>query len=348
MKIAFINDSHFGARNDSPEFLESFISFYEDVFFPYLLANDIDTVVHLGDFFDRRKYVNFHTLYEVRNRVIVPLEKMGIKLHVVLGNHDTYFRNTNEVNSLVELFSKNENFNIIDRPTTINFGDMCIGFVPWITNENNEESMAFIEDANCPIICGHFEINGFEIMRGVRFEGGPTSDKFKKYEMVLSGHFHHKSTKDNIYYLGTQYQITFSDMNEKKGFHIFDTTTRELEFIENPREMFHSIIFNDKNSKLISELDTDLYKKSFIKVMVVRKKSQMFFDSFIEKLNKAGVYGITIIDDIFTDDKEDEIIDISKDTMALINEEIDAMEITVDKNEIKKLLHEIYLETISS
>ena len=36
MKIALLNDTHFGARNDSNIFDEYFYKFYDNIFFPYL------------------------------------------------------------------------------------------------------------------------------------------------------------------------------------------------------------------------------------------------------------------------------------------------------------------------
>jgi hypothetical protein len=71
--IAIINDTHFGARNDSPIFLEHFMEFWEQTFFPTLEERGIKRIIHLGDFMDRRKYVNFHTLHQVRTRFLEPL-----------------------------------------------------------------------------------------------------------------------------------------------------------------------------------------------------------------------------------------------------------------------------------
>jgi len=80
VKVAIINDTHFGARNDSPVFLDHFISFFENQFFPYLKDNNIDTVIHLGDFFDRRKFINFNTLNKTRSKVMERFETEGIDL----------------------------------------------------------------------------------------------------------------------------------------------------------------------------------------------------------------------------------------------------------------------------
>ena len=105
MKIALINDTHFGARGDSQLFFDYFMKFFDEVFFPYLEEHDIKTVIHAGDLMDRRKFVNFNILNQVRTRFIDRLHKNDIKLHCILGNHDVYYRNTNMVNSIRELFN---------------------------------------------------------------------------------------------------------------------------------------------------------------------------------------------------------------------------------------------------
>ena len=52
MKIALLNDTHFGCRNDSPAFMKYQNRFYEELFFPYLVYNNITTLIHLGDVVD--------------------------------------------------------------------------------------------------------------------------------------------------------------------------------------------------------------------------------------------------------------------------------------------------------
>ncbi|NCA22519.1 MAG: hypothetical protein EBS86_15460 [Crocinitomicaceae bacterium] len=100
MKVAIITDQHFGARNDSTLFLDFYEKFYRDTFFPTLIKEKIDTVLILGDTFDRRKYINFFSLKRAKQMFFDPLFQMGIQVHMLAGNHDTYFKNTNDVNSV--------------------------------------------------------------------------------------------------------------------------------------------------------------------------------------------------------------------------------------------------------
>ena len=135
MKIALLNDTHWSARGDSQIFIDYFMKFFDDIFFPYLEENDITTIIHAGDFMDRRKFVNFNSLHQVRTRFIDKLHMKNITMHCIIGNHDVYYRNTNRVNSLQELFSND--MTIYDEPQVVNFDGLDIALLPWVNKENS-------------------------------------------------------------------------------------------------------------------------------------------------------------------------------------------------------------------
>ena len=237
MKIAIITDTHFGARNDNLNFNEYFYKFYDDIFFPTLKEQGISTCVHMGDVVDRRKYISYRIANDFRERFVNRFKEMDIDLHIIIGNHDTYYKNTSEVNSMQELVGS-DNFKIYTGPEVVNFDGMPILFVPWINPSNYEASIDALETANADIAMGHLEVNGFEMHRGQMAEGSWDKHSFRRFETVFSGHFHHKSDDGHIYYLGTPYQIYWNDWDDPKGFHIFDTGTRELERIINTYKLF--------------------------------------------------------------------------------------------------------------
>lgn len=352
MKIALISDTHFGIRNDSPIFLEYSLEYFEKHFFPYLVENNIKDVIHLGDLFDRRKYINFNTLSQVKKKFIQKFIDHEITLHITLGNHDVFYKNSNEINSIKEIFSTGyPNIKIYETPSEVVFDGICLGLVPWINQENFEESIQFIQDNSCSILCGHFEINGFEVLAGIRHEGGIESFLFSNYDKVFSGHFHLKQTYKNINYLGTQYQLSFADVGSKKGFHVLDSTTRETEFIENKHAMFYLLRYDDSADtfeKTIKKAKFDKYKNCFIKVVVVNKKNQKLFDDFIEKINHAGIQYLQIIEDTSIASKlDDGEVDVTEDTITIISKEIDSMESIEDKNKLKLIVKDLYMESLS-
>jgi DNA repair exonuclease SbcCD nuclease subunit len=242
MKIALITDTHFGARNDNLSFNEYFYKFWEEVFFPYIEKEGIDTVIHLGDVMDRRKFVSYKIAQDFRTRFIQRFVDKGVTLHMMVGNHDTFYKNTNDVNSLAELVEgRYPNMFVYPEATTVEFDGTPICFLPWICPDNYGHTMEHIKETKAQVAMGHLEINGFEMHAGHFAEGGYDKQFLNKFDTVFSGHFHKKSDDGQVYYLGNTYQMTWSDNGCPKGFHVFDTSTRELERIINPYTIFEKV-----------------------------------------------------------------------------------------------------------
>jgi len=352
MKIALITDTHFGARNDSLAFNEHFYKFWEDVFFPYLEKHDIKTVIHLGDVMDRRQFISYKILNDFRERFIKRFVDMGITVHAIVGNHDTYFRNTNDVNALYELLGgpneeKYPNIFSYDSGCTLEFGDGTDVFLlPWINVENYESVMRKIQMTPSQVCMGHLEINGFEMHKGHFCEGGYPRDMFRKFDTVFSGHFHKKSDDGHIYYLGNTYQMTWSDHNETKGFHIFDTATRDLEYIQNPYKIFDKIYYDDTQTDY-STIDVSQYEDKFIKLVVVNKKDLYKFDQFVDRLLAIRTHEVKIVEDFSELDASnvsDEIIENAQDTTTLLERYIDELDVDIDKGRLKSTMRTLYLE----
>jgi DNA repair exonuclease SbcCD nuclease subunit len=264
LKVAIITDQHFGARNDSIAFLDFFQKFYDNTFFPTLDASGINTVLVLGDTFDRRKYVNFYALDRAKKMFFDKLEERGITVYMLAGNHDTYFKNTNEVNSPDLLLAEYNNIEVIDEPKTINVNGFEVCMLPWICPENYQQSLDEIKNTTSTLCMGHLEIAGFAMYRGMESHEGFSAETFNKFDLVFSGHYHHRSNDRNIHYLGNPYELTWQDYNDPRGFHLFDFTTRQLDFFENPYRMFTRIEYNDKEVEPI-DLDQLELKDKYIK-----------------------------------------------------------------------------------
>lgn len=321
MKVALITDTHAGAHSDSLIFNDYFLRFYNEVFFPYLDKNNIDTIIHLGDLFDRRKYVNFYTLYSWRKNIFEVLNK-NYKTYIIQGNHDIFFKQTNEVTSLREILSPYKNIEIIDSPCTKNIDGTDILMLPWVNEENKEGTEQNMKSTNAQIVMGHLEICGFCMYPGIpNSHADMDPGEFVKFESVFSGHFHHKSSNDNIHYLGSPYEMTWADFGDPKGFHVFDTDTRDIEFVENPLKIYHKYYYNDEN-KTIDGLAVDLqkYKGTYVKVVVEKKTNTYIFDQFIEAVKNENPVEVSIIDAMYDTDLDDDSIDETKDTLTLLVE----------------------------
>jgi len=352
MKIALITDTHFGARGDSIAFAEYFNRFYYEFFFPYLADNGIRNIFHLGDIVDRRKYINFVTARHLRS-FIDKCYTSGIRLDVIIGNHDTSFKNTNEVNAMRELYDHSKyEVNYYDEPTVVNLDGLDIGVLPWVCSGNYNESMEFLQNTSAQVLFGHLEIAGFEMYKGAVNDHGLSSSIFDKFDLVCSGHFHHKSTRGNINYLGAPYEMSWSDFDDPRGFHIFDTETRELQFIQNPYTMFQKWFYDDtkwNTFEYIDGFDFEAAKGSYVKVIVKNKNNPFWFDTYIDRLEKAGALDIQVVEDNLNLQLEDDsdIVNEAEDTLTILTKVVDQWDTPVDKKRLYNFLTTLYGEALS-
>lgn len=349
MKIALITDQHFGARNDSTLFLDYYEQFYSEMFFPKLLEEGITNLLVLGDTFDRRKYINFNTLQRAKKMFFDKLEEYEITTHMIVGNHDTFYKNTNDVNSIRILNNDHGHIHIIDSPQTITVGDHDICMVPWICADNYDDSIKEITNTPASLCAGHFEIAGFAMYRGHPCMEGLNRELFRKFEYTFSGHYHHKSNADSIYYLGNPYELTWQDYKDPRGFHIFDLDSRDLIFYRNPFIMFHRLVYDDSEGG-IDLPDLSECANKYIKV-VVRNKSQPYtFDKWMDDLYKVNPASVTIVEDFtdLTEGIEDDMIDQAEDTLSIINKTVDTLGDDIDKNRMKNILRELYIEALNN
>ena len=350
MKIALITDTHWGVRNDHLAFMENNNLFLDNVFFPLLVKHNIGTIVHLGDLVDRRKYININTANRLR---VDFLDKMiGYDVHIIAGNHDTYFKNTNEINSIRELVDEKYDFKIYDRyAEEVSFDGTPILFIPWICDDNRQRTVEIINGTKSTIAMGHLEIQGFEMYKGSIVSHGDDASLFDRFDMVMSGHYHHRSTNGHIWYLGSHAEFTWSDYDDPRGFHIFDTETRELTFVENPYKMFKKIWYNDTDDNFInSDIDYQQYKNSLVKVIVTNKSQPLWFDKFIENLESENPIDLQIVEDHLNLNLENDsdIINEAESTLDIFKKYVQTIEHkNLDKEKLEKKIVELYNEALT-
>ncbi|CAF34180.1 recombination endonuclease subunit [Synechococcus phage S-PM2] len=345
MTIALITDQHLDGRKGSLAFWNYFEKFYDDVFFSTLKERGISTVIDLGDTFDNRKNIDFNVWNRVRSSYFDRLHSMGIKLHMILGNHCIYYKNTNKINSPELLLGEYDNVTIYANPTTVDIEGVKVCMLPWINKENQQETMDHLQSTDAEIVMGHLELNGFVVTPGMTMDHGMDPIIFKNFKQVFSGHFHHKSTKGNITYLGNPYQMFWNDYKDKRGFHLYEPKSNKLTRILNPYEIFEKIYYNDIENDY-SEFDGTQYKDKYVKLVVVEKTDYHQFEKVMESLYDSGIHDLKIVETLLEDDTTeiDENIEI-KDTMTLLNEYIDEVEMSVSKSDLKNLMKSLYIES---
>jgi DNA repair exonuclease SbcCD nuclease subunit len=351
--VAILNDTHFGVRNGSDVFSDYAGRFFTEVFFPFCVEHEIKEIIHLGDYFDHRKYVNFKTIDVSRRLVLDKLTEHGIKMTIIPGNHDCYFKNTNDLCSLTQVLH-HPNVKVLMEPAVVNYYGLDIALLPWICDDNREASMDFINTAPAPIMMAHLELSGFTMMRGLPvISHGLDKKLFSRFEMVLSGHYHTRSEQDNIKYLGTQFELTWSDCNDPKFFHVLDCSTRELIPVRNSLTLFKKLIYDDSGTgrplDYIKTIVADIKSLHgcFVKIVIVSKRDAFAFERFIDMVNAVSPFELKIVEASIelnpSDMGEDGEIAMD-DTATLLNKYVDSLTTDLDKERIKSRMQYLLTE----
>ena len=340
-KICVISDTHWSARKASKHLHEYFQLFYDNVFFPSLEEHGVETVIHMGDAFDNRKSIDFWGLDWTRRIVLDPLRKYNV--HMIVGNHDSFLRNSNEINAPELLLKDYPNIKTYSSPTNTKVEGIDMTFIPWICSENHEETMNVIKKSKAKVAFGHLELQGFRVNRNLIMEDhGLDSNIFSKFTKVFSGHYHTRSDNGSIFYLGNPYEMYWTDVNDTRGFHIFDTETLEHIPINNPYRLFYNIYYEDTPHQTF---DATEYKNKIVKVIVRKKTKPKDFEKFIDKLYTVGIQDLKIIENFEIQESEDFRIDEEENTISILNRYIDESEVQFDKNIIKGILQDLYRES---
>jgi hypothetical protein len=292
----------------------------------------------MGDAFDSRKSIDYQSLEWAKRVVFEPLKNHEV--HMIVGNHDCYFKNTNHVNSPSLLLQNYSNIKTYSSPQTVKVGGIDIMMVPWICSENYDETLMQIKKSKAKIAMGHLELQGFSVNRNLVMEDHGTDPKiFDKFQKVFSGHYHTRSDNGKIFYLGNTYEMYWNDVNDTRGFHIFDTETLEHTPINNPYKLFYNIYYEDTPHQMF---DATEYVNKIVKVIVRKKSKPKDFEKFIDKLYTVGIQELKIIENF--DIQENEEFEISEDenTLTILNRYIEESEFEFDKTIIKGIFQDLY------
>ena len=340
MKIGIYTDSHYGAKKGSKHLHDYFELFYKNVFFPALEEHGVETVIHMGDAFDSRKSIDYQSLEWAKRVVFDPLKKYDV--HMIVGNHDCYYKNTNNVNSPALLLKDYPNIKTYSSPTNTKVCGIDMTFIPWICSENYDETLKVIQKSKAKVAMGHLELKGFRVNKHlVMEEHGLEANLFSNFTKVFSGHYHTRSDNGTVFYLGNPYEMFWNDVNDPRGFTIFDTETLEHTPIDNPHRLFYHIYYEDTPYQMF---DASEYENKIVKVIVRKKSDTKQFEKFIDKLYSANVSELKIVENFQIQESEDFEAFDSEDTMSILNRYIEEAEVTLDKTIVQKLLQEVYQE----
>ena len=344
--VAILTDTHYGARKGAQYLHDYFEKFYSEVFFPTLKERGVKTILHLGDAFDSRKSIEYNSLQWAKQVVFDPMKDYDV--HMVVGNHDCYYKSTNRTNSPDLLLQDYDNVHTYSDPTEISVDGTNIVMLPWICEDNLADTLSLIKGSKAKYAMGHLELSGFYAYRGHKFEDGKglvSPDVFSKFEKVLSGHFHTRSDDGKIYYMGNPYEMFWNDVNDPRGFVLFDTETGEIEYVNNPNTLFSVVYYEDTKHQLF---DATQYAGKIVKVIVRKKSKQRDFDKFLDKLFNVGLVDLKVVENFNVQESDEfDVSDVEENTLSILSRYVDEAEFeesSLEKDAIKNLISDIYRE----
>lgn len=348
-RVAIISDTHWGVRNDNVAFMDMSKRFLDDVFFPKLDRESITTIIHLGDLVDRRKHISYLTANRLRRDFLDRIaQRPTWRAHIMAGNHDTYYKNTNDINALTELVAGNyKNIDVYIDPEEVNVEGEQVLMLPWICADNRDQSMRMIDESRSRVCMGHLEIQGFEMFRGSVATHGENRRTFDKFDLTLSGHYHHRSSDGSITYVGSHGEFTWSDYDDDRGFHILDLKTQELTFVPNPYKMFTKVFYDDGELDIdtLLQYDFDRHAGTMVKVVVKNKTNPYWFDTFCTRLDKAKPLGMQIVEDSLNLNLEDDadIVSEAESTIDIFMKHITQISTpNVNRGKLERLVMDLY------
>ena len=343
MKVAIITDQHFGFKKGSKLYHDYFQKFYEKTFFPTLDREGITTILDLGDTFDNRKGIDSYSLDWAKKHYFDPIRSRSISMVSVVGNHTAFYKNTNELNTIDLLLREYDNITVLSECQELNVGGLDILFIPWINIENEIETYKNIKEIKCKFAMGHLELNGFVATHGHLMEHGADFEIYNKFKQVFSGHFHTRSNNGTIYYLGNPYEMFWNDVNDKRGFHIYDTETLKLKSVNNPFQLYKVINYNDTPRQLTNFTE---YTDKIVKVVVRQKSNEKEYNRFMQSLDKARPVDVKVVERTDHLVYNGDIVEQTEDTMTLLTKYVDDLETDLDRVRIKKVISEVYTEAL--
>jgi len=282
-----------------------------------------------------------------------PARARGITVHWALGNHDLPYKHSLHLSSH-EAFREYDNVHIYQDATTISVEDVPVLMVPWLCEGNMTSSLSAIRAFTGGVVMGHFEFGNFDMFRGVPNIHGMSTDDFRHFNLVLSGHYHHKSSQANIHYLGAPYEMIWSDAEDARGFHWWTPQTHQLDFVENPHRLFYRFTYDDTDQSgtyvhtLLDSMREENLTQKIVKVTVKQKTNTVWYDTFVDAVMKLGAHDIQFTDDTAwsTEDFGAVDHDHTLDTQTLIMRYIETLPWanTDIQRDVSVLMSELYQE----
>jgi DNA repair exonuclease SbcCD nuclease subunit len=307
--------------------------FFHQQFWPLIKKRNIHRIIQLGDFTHDKKTINKQTADLIGECFTLPAQDLDLDVILICGNHDAYFRDKNNINSLRTLF-RNTGFTIVD--TEVEKFNNSV-YIPWgFDPKMYPAKYAF----------GHFEIKGFEYQKGITCNSGSEQSDFGFFERVLAGHFHRKNAIGNTMYLGSVIALDFGEVDSEHGFAIFDDETGNFEFIKTEIEVFKKIIYKPGNTDYLKED----FKDKVISITVLDSENKEEYNKFLEFIYSQKPIDVRIVslEGELKNIMNIENVEGIENILSLSKKYIDGMELSkpMDNRTLYEIYERIYKEAI--
>ena len=292
MTTAIIGDGHFGVRSGDLAFLEFQCKWWVDTI-NKIADMGIKTIAQVGDLFDNRKVLDVRVAQYFLDRVVNALELRGVKMIITVGNHNIYYRESNQIHNLFFL-KDHPNIRIVQESVEID----NVLFLGWINKSNQEAQMKKVAESSMSYCFAHLEPVDMPMYKGLVATHGMDMAPFKKFKKVYSGHYHTISREGNIVMVGSPYHLTWADYPDgiNRGWFELDTVTGSEVFHPNTVDQSLFCIFNHNPEEKYHEVDMKVLKGKIARVVVNDKGETRAFNKFISLLAAAGAIEYKIID----------------------------------------------------
>jgi DNA repair exonuclease SbcCD nuclease subunit len=204
-KVACFTDIHFGLKSGSRLHnmdCEEFVTWFCET----ARAEGCETAIFLGDWHHNRSTTDVSTMnYTVSN--LEQLSNSFEKVYFILGNHDLFYKDKREINSVefMRLFP-----NIIPVRERLTEGEVTI--MPWLIGDEWRD----VKTIQSRYVFGHLELPLFYMNAMVQMpdHGQLQGSHFQNQEYVFSGHFHKRQSKGNITYIGNAFPHNYADAGD--------------------------------------------------------------------------------------------------------------------------------------
>jgi hypothetical protein len=293
-RIYILGDLHLGVKNASIEWSDIQSDFLVNTFIEAIDKDgfdpETDILIQVGDWHHVRESTNVRIQGASLNIAKVLCNKFKRGVHVILGNHDVYYKDQNDVHSLVGFNEIFDNFHVYESPKILNLNSHKFLMLPWIDSTDKfRETISKYKSADF-VVC-HADIKGAKLSKTTKLDHGVEYSELNNYKRVYSGHIHIRQDRDNVLYVGTPYQMDRGDIGNSKGFYVLEINGTEVSerFIENnssPRFIKYNI--HDLLELSLNEIK-NRFNNNFIDVYIDHDFAKAFpITRFIELVKDCG------------------------------------------------------------